>query len=195
MNLSMKTPRFLFGRLSGQGILLCLAAGVLLLTGCSSTPARVDHGPVAARSFSFVNPVTAPAARWQPVHAMIQEAITTNLAERGVAKADAGGEVTVGYLLVVGNNASIVSISDYFANSEDPDKLLDKAHAAYTGSRNPNYFQAGTLVIDVIDSKSFKLLKRGFTTRPVLRNPSADARAANIQQAVDDILRDLRLTP
>lgn len=180
---------------SVQGILFCLAAGVLLLTGCSSTPAKVDHGPIAARSFSFVNPVTAPAARWQPVHAMIQEAITTNLAERGVAKADAAGEVTVGYLLVVGNNASIVSISDYFANSEDPDKLLDKAHAAYTGSRNPNYFQAGTLVIDVIDSKSFKLLKRGYTTRPVLRNPSADVRAANIRQAVDDILRDLRITP
>ena len=180
---------------SVQSLFLCLAAGVLVLVGCSSTPAKVDHGPIAARSFRFVNPVAAPAARWKPVHAMIQEAITTNLAERGVAKADAGGDVTVGYLLIVGDNASIVSISDYFANSEDPDKILDKAHAAYTGSKNPNYFQAGTLVIDVIDSKSFKLLKRGYATRPVLRNPSADARAANIQEAVDAILRDLRLTP
>jgi hypothetical protein len=175
--------------------ILVLTAGALVLAGCSSTPAKVDRGPIPARTFSFVNPVAPPAARWQPVHTLIQEAIRKNLAERGVAKADAGGEVTVGYLLIVGNNASIASVSDYFGSSEDPDKLLDKAHAEYTKSKNPNYFEAGTLVIDLIDSKSFKLLKRGYTTRPVLRNPSTDARAANIQEAVDEILRDLRLSP
>jgi hypothetical protein len=175
--------------------LLLLVAGILALAGCSSAPTKVDRGPIAARSFSFVNPAAPPAARWKPLHAMIQEAITANLARRGVPKAEAGGEVTVGYLVVAGNNASLASITDYFANSEDPDRLADKAHAAYTNNKNPNYFEAGTLVIDLIDSKSFKLLKRGFATRPVLRDPSADARAAHIQDAVDEILRDLRLTP
>lgn len=174
---------------------LASAGLAIVLAGCSSTPAKVDRGPIPARTFSFVNPASAPAARWRPVHAMIQDAITANLTKQGIAKADAGGDVTVGYLLVVGNNASIVSVSDYLANSEDPDKLVDKAHAAYAGSKNPNYFEAGTLVIDLIDARSFKLLKRGYATRPVLRNPSADARAANIQAAVDDILRDLRITP
>lgn len=175
--------------------ILQVAAGTLVLAGCSSTPAKVDRGPIPARTFSFVNPAAAPAARWEPVHAMIQEAITANLAKRGVAKTDAGGEITVGYLLIAGNNAAMGWIDDCFANSEDPDKLLGKARAEYTKSKNPNYFEAGTLVIDLIDAKSFKLLKRGYTTRPVLRNLSADARSANIRAAVDDVLRDLRIAP
>lgn len=174
-------------------VLVGLAGVALVLAGCSSTPAKVDHGPIAARSFSFVKPVAPPAPQWQPVHTMIQEAITTNLAKRGFAKTDGIGDVTVGYLLIVGNNASTAPVTDYFGDSEGLDGLLGKAHATYTKSKNPNYFEAGTLVIDVIDSKSFKRLQRGHTTRPVLRNPSADARMANIQAAVDGILRDLRL--
>ena len=69
------------------------------------------------------------------------------------------------------------------------------AHDAYTGSKNPNYFEAGTLVIDLVDAKSFKLLKRGYATRPVLRNLEADARAARIQGVVDQIFSDLRVAP
>ncbi len=175
--------------------LFFVAAGILVLAGCTSNPAKVDRGSIAARSFSFVNPATAPAPRWQPIHTMIQDAITTNLAQRGIAKADGRSDVTVGYLLIVGNNAATASLNDYFPLGEDPDKLQNKALGAYSKSKNPSYFEAGTLVIDLIDSQSFKLLKRGYATRPVLRNPSADARMANIQEAVDEILRDLRVAP
>ena len=63
-----------------------------------------------------------------------------------------------------------MSINDYFGYAADADALQNKAQAAYTGSKNPNYFEAGTLVIDVIDSKTFKLLKRGYATRPILQN-------------------------
>jgi len=176
---------------------LASAIGVLalVLAGCASAPRTVDRGPIAARTFNFVIPAAPPAARWQPLHALVQEAITANLANRGVAKAEAGGDITVGYLVVAGNNASIASINDYVPNSEDPSGMADKIHKAYRQSKNPNYFEAGTLVIDIIDGKSFKLVKRGYATRPVLRNPSADARAAHIQEAVDEILKDLRLTP
>jgi hypothetical protein len=34
--------------------LLLLAAGLLTLAGCSSTPSKVDSGPIRARSFSFI---------------------------------------------------------------------------------------------------------------------------------------------
>lgn len=177
--------------------MLALAVGALALAlaGCASSPSKVDRGPIAARSFNFVVPAAPPAARWQPLHSLVQAAITANLAQRGLAKVDAGGDLTVGYLVVAGNNASVVSISDYFANSDDPGGLADKVHEAYSGSKNPNYFEAGTLVIDLIDAKSFKLLKRGYATRPVLRDPSAEVRAAHVQEAVDEILRDLSLRP
>lgn len=177
--------------------LLLLAAGALALAGCSSTSTKVDHGPISARTFSFVDPGAKPAPAYadnrQAVHTAIQEAVAKNLAARGVTKVAKGGDVTVGYLVIVGNNASTASISDYFGYGEDAAGLQDKAQSAYTKSKNPNYFEAGTLVIDVIDGKSFKLLKRGYATRPVLRNLSADARAERIQGAVDEILRDLQV--
>lgn len=176
-----------------------LVATVLILAGCSSTPARVDRGPITARTFSFVNPGTRPVPpgtdQRQEVHRMIQEAITANLSRRGVMKTEAGGEVTVGYLVIVGNNASTALISDYFGYGEDSSALHEKAQAAYTKSKNPNYFEAGTLVIDVIDSRGFKLVKRGYATRPLLRDLPTDGRAARIQEVVDEILRDLRITP
>jgi hypothetical protein len=176
---------------------LALSA-VLALTGCSSTPAKVDSGAIRARTFSFVNTGAKPAPAYadnrQVVHPLIQAAIAENLSRRGVTRMPAGGDITVGYLLIVGNNATTASISDYFGYGEDAAGLQDKAHKAYTGSKNPNYFEAGTLVIDLIDSKTFKLLKRGHGTRPILKNLSEDARAARIQEVVDEILQDLRVT-
>ena len=125
---------------------------------------------------------------------MIQEAITKNLAAQGVTKVATGGDVTVAYLVIVGNNTTTESISTYFGYGEDADALHDKAHDAYIASKNPNYFEAGTLVIDIIDSRTFKLLKRGYATRPMLQNLSEDARAARIQEVVDEILHGLRIT-
>jgi len=177
--------------------LLILAAGALALSGCSSTPTTVDHGPIHAKTFSFVNPGAKPAPAYadnrQAAHTAIQEAITRNLTAKGVSKVSGGSDVTVGYLIIVGNNASTTSINDYFGYGSDAAALQDKAHSAYTGSKNPNYFEAGTLVIDITDAKTFKLLKRGYATRSILRDPTAETRAEHIQAAVDEILRDVRI--
>lgn len=182
----MKTPSF-----------LSVAAIALMLSGCSSTPAKVNHGSIPARTFSFVSRSGKAAPDYadnrQNIHPMIQGAIAKNLAGRGVSQVSSGGDVTVAYLIIAGNNASTTSINDYFGYGEDAAALHDKAHAAYTGSKNPNYFEAGTMVIDIIDSKSFKLLKRNYATRPILRNLPDDARAVRIQEIVDEILRDLRV--
>jgi Domain of unknown function (DUF4136) len=178
--------------------LLILAAGALALVGCS-TPKQVGGGPMHARTFSFVKtagrPVPGYADNREPVHRMIQESIAKNLAARGVARVDMGGDITVGYLVIIGNNASTELISDYFGWPEQAAALHDKAQSAYTSSKNPNYFEAGTLLIDLVDSKSFKLLKRGYATRTTLRNLPDEAKAARIQEVVDEILRDVRVTP
>lgn len=178
---------------------LCTLATALLFVGCSSTPTQVDHGAIAAKTFSFVNPGNRPAPAFgdnrEHVHQLVQEAITRNLAARGVARTPAGGDVTVAYLMIVGNNASTAAVSDYFGYGRDAAALSEKAQEAYTHAKTPNYFEAGTLVIDVIDTKTNKLLKRGHATGPRLRNFPPDAQAATVQEAVDKILRDLRLAP
>lgn len=177
--------------------ILMLGAAVLLLAGCG-TPTKVASGSVAASTFSFVVPPPKgqfdPPDRLAPVHAMIQDSITRNLASKGVTRSASGGDVTVAYLIIVGNDVSTQAINTYFGDSRDFSKLQDKAQTAYTSSRNRNYFEAGTLLVDILDGKTWKLLKRSYVVRPLLRNPSPEARAEHIQEAVDAVLADLKIT-
>ena len=92
-------------------------------------------------------------------------------------------------------NTITTSINEYFGYGRDAAALVDKAHEQFAvESDNPNYFVASTLLIDILDSKTFKLLKRTYVVRPLYDNVPADARAARIQQAVDAALSDLRIT-
>jgi len=176
-----------------------LSAGLtaLLIAGCSSTPKRVDHGAIRAHTFNFVKGGTTPAAaaadQREAIHLVIQDAITQDLSAKGMAKVATGGDVTVAYLIVVGNNATTESISTYFGSGRDASGLSDKAHEAYTDNKNPNYFEAGTLVVDIIDAKTYKVLYRNYVSRPALRNPPAEVRMANIEGAVNEVLSTLRI--
>ncbi|MBP9902252.1 MAG: DUF4136 domain-containing protein [Verrucomicrobiota bacterium] len=177
-------------------LLLPVVLTGLLAAGCSSTPKRVNSGPLKAHTFSFVNGGTTPAAaagdKREALHLTIQDAITQDLTGKGMAKVATGGDVTVAYLIIVGNNATTEAISTYFGAGRDASGLSDKAHAAYTENKNPNYFEAGTLVVDIIDAKTYKVLYRNFEVQPLLRNPSTEVRAANIQAVVNDVLGNLQ---
>jgi hypothetical protein len=176
-------------------VTLNLAA--LLVAGCSSTPTKVDSGPIRAATYSFIAGGTRIAPAFadgrEQIHAMIQDSISRNLAGKGLNKVASGGDVIVAYLVIVGNNTSTEAINTYFGYGRDFSALHDKAHEAYTDSKNPNYFEAGTLLVDIIDAKTYKLLKRSFVVRPLLRNPAAEVRAERIQEAVDTVLRDVRI--
>jgi hypothetical protein len=177
-------------------LFVTLNLAVLLVAGCR-TPTHVNTGPIHAATYSFIakTPSMAPeyADKREPIHALIQDSISRNLASKGLKKLPSGGDVTVAYLVIIGNNASTEAISTYFGYDRDTAALHDKAQDAYAGSKNPNYFEAGTLLVDIIDAKSCKLLKRSYVVRPILSNPSAEVRAERIQEAVDAVLKDMRL--
>jgi len=177
---------------------LSLFAAALLFAGCSSTPTKVDEGPIKANSFSFVNSAGRPqptyADQRTEVNKLIQEAITANLARFNVPYVANGGDITVAYLVIVGNNATTSSINDYFGYGRDASAISQIAHEKYTQNNNPNYFEAGTIVIDLIDSHTNKLLKRSYASRPLLVNPSTEVRTARIQQAVEEAMQGLSIT-
>ena len=170
-----------------------------MLAGCSSTPTKVDTGAVHARTFNFVNRRSQPepgfADERQVVHERIQAAIAKNLTAKGLVQVAAGGDVTVGYLVILGNNATTESIDTYFGYGEDVSALHHKAHEAYTSSKNPNYFEAGTLLIDIIDNRSFELLKRNYATRSIIQNITPEAQTERIQEVVDEIFKNLKVAP
>jgi predicted small secreted protein len=176
---------------------LPFALAALLFAGCQSTPTKVNSGPIAAKTFSFVNRGSGPAPAFadnrEEIHTMIQSSISRNLEGKGMSRLATGGDVTVAYLIITGNNASTTAINTYFGYGRDFSGLQDKAHKGYTGNDNPNLFEAGTLLVDIIDGKSFKLLNRAYVTRPLLKNPTAEARTERIQEAVDAVLKDVRI--
>ena len=178
---------------------LWLALGIFAFAAGFVAPTNVSAGTIQARTFSFINPGSKPAPDYadnhKALHATIQKAITRNLEARGLKRVGANGGVTVAYLVITGNNVSTTTLREYFGYRDDGDALHSRAQKIYTGSKNPNHFEAGTLVIDFIDGKSFKLLERGHATRSLLRNPSSGARSAMIQGVVDEILRNVRISP
>ena len=54
-------------------------------------------------------------------------------------------------------------------------------------------FEAGTLLIDIQDSHTKKLLRRNYVTRTLVRNAPLDVRQSRIQEAVDTALKGLRV--
>jgi len=172
-----------------------IAVATLAVAGCG-TPAHVSTGTIKATTFSFLHPGPLPEAAFtenrQHVHVAVQQAIASNLAAKGLRAVPTGGDVTVAYLIVVGNNATTSAINDYFGYGADAMALVDKAHKAYTENAQRNYFQAGTLLIDIVDARTQKVLARNYATRPVLQDPTAEARQANIQEAVNEALARVR---
>jgi Domain of unknown function (DUF4136) len=169
----------------------------LLLAGCSSTPTRVDKGALKVHTFNFINggiALTPPATdRRDAIHQLIQKAIINDLAAKGLQRVDGTGDVTVAYMIIIGNNVSTEAITTYFGYGRDADALHNKAQDAYTGSQNPNRFEAGTLVIDVLDSKTYELLYRNYVVRPILGDATMAVRGERVQEAVDNALANLRI--
>ena len=177
-------------------VLSGLAAAAFMFAGCS-TPTHVDKGPIQATTFNFLHPGPLPEAAFtenrQQIHALVQDAIANNLTAKGLKRVSGGGDLTVAYLIVVGNNATTSAINDYFGYGPDAIALTDKAHKAYTGGDQRDYFEAGTLLIDLIDSRTQKVLERNYVTRQILRNPTAEVQKARLQEAVNEALRGVRI--
>ena len=125
---------------------------------------------------------------------MVQQALTNNLAAKGVNYIPQGGDVTVGYLIVVGNNGVTATLNSYFGYTEDSAAFLNKVHSEQTGGSNRAYFEAGTLVVDFIEPGSSKLLQRRTIQAQVLRNLPAETRTARVQSIVDQALKDVPIS-
>src|SRR5215831_13131261 len=106
---------------STEPIKACLLISAVLAvaaTGCSSVKTHVDAGAIKARTFSFLRTgsrqPSAAVDNSAQAHALIQQALVNNLAAKGISKVPSGGDVTVAYLLIVGNNVGTASLNEYF---------------------------------------------------------------------------------
>jgi len=183
----------------GIHLLTLLAAAVLMAGGCATEPTRFSSGAIKARTFNFVRmekeQEPAYADNRAAAHGLIQSAIEESLAAKGLTQVETNGDVVVLYLIIVSDGTSTKTINDYFGYGASY-ALQDQAHQAFAiDKRNQTAFDAGTLVIDIVDSRHGTLLWRNFVYRPILRHLPIEQRQARLQQAVDEVFKRLKVAP
>jgi Domain of unknown function (DUF4136) len=175
-----------------------LLAAIFLLAGCSSTPTtKTVPGVIHARTFSFVNQRPRPEPVFSAVRKatceQIQEDIARNLAARGVAQVASGGDITVEFLILIGNPVATEAIDDYFDYGEGGNEQHDKLNEIYNENNSSSYLNRTTLFIDIVDTKNHTLLMRQSATRPFVDHITREERARRIHEMVDEIFQKLNV--
>jgi hypothetical protein len=96
-----------------NSFLIILNLAALLAAGCSSTPTKVNTGPIPAATYSFIAGGAQPdfADSREQMHAVIQESISRNLAGKGLNKMAAGGDEAVAIMPALRPSALILAMA------------------------------------------------------------------------------------
>ncbi|MBK1792104.1 DUF4136 domain-containing protein [Persicirhabdus sediminis] len=172
---------------------LSLLLVAILFSSCANKVDMPKGNSKGYSSMRFVKqkPGSKPsyADQSEKVNQMIQSSIKEQFASHGLATDSPNADLTVGYMLVLQDNASTTSEDDHFGYGRDAEEIVDAAHMeGVIKSERPDYFEAGAIVIDVLDSKTNELVYRSFATRDLLTNPSTSQRKKAISGAVNEAL-------
>ena len=110
-------------------------------------------------------------ARNPYVNMLIVEAIERELTSRGLTKVNTDSDLKVVYLAATVPNLQVQSVPFYH--------VVNPAYSGMVGSATMNMWDVttGTLVIDLLDRKSDRVVFRGTITDVLQRAPSADLKA------------------
>jgi hypothetical protein len=110
-------------------------------------------------------------ARNPYVNALIVQAIERELTSRGLTKVDTNPDLKVVYLAATVPNLQVQNVPFYH--------VVNPAYSGMVGSATMNMWDVttGTLVIDLLDSKSDRTVFRGTITEVLQRAPSADLKS------------------
>ena len=110
-------------------------------------------------------------ARNPYVNALIVEAIERELTSRGLTKVNTDPDMKVAYLAATVPNLQVQNVPFYH--------VVNPAYSGMVGSSTMNMWDVttGTLVIDLWDRKSDRVVFRGTITDVLQRAPSADLQA------------------
>ena len=126
------------------------------------------------------------------IHKTIQDAIAANLKQKGLNPVSSGGQVQVGYMVIVADNASTATYDEYFGYGRDAAALADKAHKTVSKSGSRDLIEIGAIVIDVVDPRDSKVLFRSVAHMDV-RDVTPANRTERINTLVASCLGGLRV--
>ena len=164
-----------------------------LLASCSTIdqPDGSSKGYLAARF--AVTPNSSPSGPGledsPEVNGVIQEAIGKQFQSHGISFGSSETQLIVAYMLIRQDNVSTTMNNDYFGYGRDSIAILDEAHErGVIKNKRPDEFEAGAIVIDILDAKDNQLIYRHFAKRDLLEGADTATRNARINEAVAEAL-------
>jgi hypothetical protein len=174
-------------------ILIAIASACLV--SCSTSvemPNGTSKGYTSARL--TVRDPGAPAitdATEKQVHGMIQKSIAKQFTAKGLAYGSGNAELVVAYMVIYQEPGMTARYDQFFGYGRDSDAISDRAHTrGALDNKRPDYFRQAGIVIDVIDSRTHKLVYRNFAKGDVIKGASAGTRAARIDTGVAQALQE-----
>lgn len=172
---------------------ILIAAASLGIIACSTSvdmPEGTSKGYASARLIQ--RDPGAPAitdATEKQVHGMIQKSISKQFTSRGMGYGGGNSDLVVAYLVIYQEPGMTARYADYFGYGRDVDEIADLAHTrGALDNKRPDFFRQAGVLIDVIDSRSNKLVYRNFAKGDVIKGASPGTRSARIDAAVAQAL-------
>ena len=150
--------------------------GVIVLVALSCTMVHAQKTSAAHdKNVDFSNYKTfafdKSGARNPFVNMLIVQAIERELTSRGLTKVDTDPDLRVVYLAATGPNLQVASVPFYH--------VVNPAYSGMVGSSHMQMWDVttGTLVVDLFDRKTDRVVFRGTINEVLQRAPSADLQA------------------
>lgn len=152
-------------------------------------PKGTSKGYTSARLIQRDPAQPAPSAAIEKqVHGMIQRSLANQFTSKGITFGKSDAELVVAYLVIYQEPGMTADFRDYFGYGRNVDDISALAHDRGALGKRPDYFRQAGIVIDVIDSRTNKLVYRGFSKNDVIKGASDNNRAARIDAAVAEAL-------
>ncbi len=167
--------------------LLFMCLGMISISACFTTRIEFPKGSSAGYSSYRIykhssHHVPDFSNREDLANERIQQALKDQFNAHGLIESPEDAELIVAFLLLVQDTAVSTAISDYYINSGSA--ILSEAHRRMAKKNPAGGYEAGSLVVDVIDKQSGNLIYRDYASREILEYLTDTERERRLNEAV-----------
>jgi hypothetical protein len=175
-------------RISRFALLSLLA---IFVAGCTSVPMPKgsSKGYSTVRFIAPNKPLGDDASPgFVEANRMIKEAVAAQMETNGLQVVEGNADLIVAHLIILQDNASTSYCNQYYGLQDFFD-IVSLAHKEGTKKHYPEHVQKRALVIDLIDSRTYKLVYRNYALSGTLANLSEQDRQVYINKMVAEALQ------
>ncbi|ADE54558.1 DUF4136 domain-containing protein [Coraliomargarita akajimensis] len=177
-------------------LIFCVTLGTLLLSACKSSTHDQPSGTAAGHdSFVIYKLIPADSLNFansgDRAHNKVQNLIRNAFTSNGLREKPAAPDLVVSYLIAASSNAGTDELKTIYSNS-------DYALIRYANEQNvtivernvPETYDAGSIIIDIYDVNSKKLIYRNHASRAMSPETPIQERYALAEEAVTQALAE-----